>query len=223
MNAFFKAISGKKSISIIAEIKKSSPSHGPFTKHTVKELVEAYESGRAKAISVVTDPERFDGSITLLKKITTMTCLPVLRKDFINTREEIDITKNAGASAVLLIAHNLTQDRLHALCFYAISLNLTPVIEVHTQSDLDKAHDLLSTEGIIIGINNRNLNTLTTDVFHALSLLDTINFQIPVIVESAISSSRELKFYQGKVDGALIGTALLVAENPKEKLWQLQA
>ena len=223
MNSFYKAIFGKSSISIIAEIKRRSPSYGPFTQHKENDLVKAYEEGGARAISVVTDKERFDGSIELLEKITATTSLPVLRKDFITETYEIDITKKAGAAAVLLIAHNLTPHTLESLSSYALCMGLTPVIELHNHDDLEKIKNILYSENIIFGINNRNLNTLKTDVYHAFLLLDKMPSHIPVIVESAISSADELKRYQGKVDGALIGTSLLTAQDPKEKLWQFRA
>lgn len=215
---FYKAIAGKNQISVIAEIKKRSPSHGDFTRHSEADLVKAYETGGASAISVISDKLRFNGSLELLTKIKKMTRLPILRKDFLTSKPNVDQTVQAGASGILLIAHNLQKDQLQELAAYSLVQGLTPLLEIHDEEDLEKIADLLDQEGIIIGINNRDLKTLKIDVYHGLSLLAKIKTQNPIIIESAFSAADELKPYQGKIDGALIGTSLLTSDHPQKKL-----
>ncbi len=217
-NSFSKAIIGKNKIAIIAEIKKRSPSHGVFNQHTIETLVKAYNQGGANAVSVVTDPKRFDGSMELLKQVRSLTALPIIRKDFIKEANEIDITVAAGANALLLIAHILEKKQLEDLAAYAHAKGLDTVIELHDEDDLKKIVDLPNIPQVIIGINNRNLSTLETNVKHALSLIGKLNPSRTIIAESAFSETKDLMPYLGKVDAFLIGTALLTATDPLKKL-----
>ncbi len=214
-SAFEEAVRGKNRISIIADIKRRSPSHGTFPQHNVAELISEYQHGGAAAISVVTEEKRFSGSMELLKKVAEHTTLPVLRKDFITHINQIDETASAGASAILLIAHLLDKRRLAIFVQHAIKKNLTPLVEIHDEEDLKKIRGL---RGVMIGINNRNLATLKTNVRHAESLIDYIDPDLTIVVESAFSKPEELALYKGKADAALIGTALLTAKNPAETL-----
>lgn len=216
MGAFHDAISGKEKISVIAEIKRRSPSHGDFPQHTIQELMAAYEKGGAAAISVVTEPTLFNGSLELLREVKNATNLPILRKDFITNPRQIQKTAESGASAILLIARMLpSQKDLIALAVFAQTLGLDPVIEIHDEEDLEKIEGL---RGAIIGINNRNLKTFETDVNYAEKFISRIDPEHTIIVESAFRSPEELAPYRGKIDAVLIGTAFLVAENPCETL-----
>lgn len=217
-NRFYQAIQGKNKISVIAEVKKSSPSHGPFKKHSVDVLVRAYEHGGASAISVVTEPLRFGGSLDLLRQIRSMTDLPILRKDFVRSLDEIDATVQAGADSLLLIANILEREQLEQLTKYAHDKGLNTVIELHDEDDLAKIINVPNVPEVIIGINNRDLKTFKTDVRHALSLIDRVNPSRTIIAESAFAEAINMRPYLGKVDAFLIGTALLEAENPLEKL-----
>jgi indole-3-glycerol phosphate synthase len=218
MNHFYQAIHGKDEISIIAEIKKASPSHGPFGRHADFDLIRAYEEGGASAISVVTEKPRFRGSMDLLRSVVQATHLPVIRKDFLTQTEDLDETAQAGAAAVLLIAHLLSAPELQTLIHHALKSGLTPLVELHDHVDISKIRSLGQIPGVLLGINNRNLQTFQTDVDHALHLLEDLDPFYPVVAESAFAEASQMKPYQGKIDAALIGTAFLTAENPLEKV-----
>jgi indole-3-glycerol phosphate synthase len=215
MGTFHNAISGKGEISIIAEIKRRSPSHGNFPQHAVTELMAAYEKGGAAAISVVTESTLFNGNLELLREVRNATHLPILRKDFITTSEQVEETAKIGAHAILLIARLLDKKTLGFLCLEAKRAGLDPVVEIHGEADLRKISGLTD---IIIGINNRNLSTFQTDVRHAQKMLNRIPPELPIIAESAFQNPDELIPYRGKINAVLIGTSLLTAPNPFEKL-----
>lgn len=216
--SFHEAIQGKDYISIIAEIKRSSPSHGPFEQHTVADLIRAYEKGGASAISVVTEPMRFLGSLELLAEIRQQTKLPIIRKDFIQEKNKIADTQKYGGSALLLIAHNLTEEQLKDFTNEAISHDLDVIIEVHDTDDIAKISHIPIDPRIMIGINNRNLETLEIDHRHALELVNLIDPKRTIIAESGFSNASQLEIYKGKIDAALIGTSLLIAEDPCTEL-----
>lgn len=216
MGAFHDAIAGKDKISVIAEIKRRSPSHGDFPQHAVPELMAAYKKGGASAISVVTEPTLFNGNLELLREVKNATDLPILRKDFITHPKQIQETVDSGASAVLLIARLIpSREKLIALAVFAQTLGLDPIIEIHNEEDLEKIEGL---RGAIIGINNRNLKTFETDVRHAEKLLGRVDPKHTIIVESAMGSPKDLEPYRGKIDAVLIGTALLISKNPYKTL-----
>lgn len=221
---FHKAICGKKKIKIIAEIKRASPSFGKFPQHGIAKMVKIYEKGGAAALSCVTEPKLFNGSIKLLKKMKAVTerhggkSLPILRKDFIRSTAQIDETAEAGANAILLIARNLSKSQLKKLIAHAHKLNLDAVVEIHTQQDLKKLKKLA---GIIVGINNRNLKNYKTNVMHARALLNKIDPHETIIVESGFKNARDLAKYRGKADAALIGTTLLTSKHPLKLLRSL--
>ncbi|MBI2638817.1 indole-3-glycerol-phosphate synthase [Candidatus Peregrinibacteria bacterium] len=215
MNNFEKAIRGRDRISVIAELKRFSPSHGKFPEHDIEQLMKAYEKGGASAISVVTDAYLFKGSLELLREARRHTKLPIIRKDFLTKKEHIDASVEAGADAILLIARMLDEQQLQRLATYAHEKGLDTVIEIHDDEDFKKIAGITNT---IIGINNRNLQTFTTNVRHAEKFLDRINPKFTIIAESAFSSAEEFAPYFGKIDAVLIGTALLTSENPSKAL-----
>lgn len=213
--SFRRAICGKDKISIIAEIKRRSPSHGNFRINSIKNLIKDYEKGGAGAISIVTEPRLFGGSLNLLKQVKKLTNLPILRKDFITTERQIDETAKVGANAVLLIAKNLKKEDLAHLAAYAQTKNLDPLVEIYDAADLEKISGL---KNILIGINNRNLKTFETEVGHAKTLLSKIDPANVIVAESAFNLPKDLDLYKGKIDAALIGTAFLAAKNPLQTL-----
>lgn len=216
MGIFHDAIRGKENISVIAEIKRRSPSHGDFPQHAVPELMAAYKKGGAAAISVVTEPTLFNGNLELLREVRNAADLPILRKDFITNPLQIKETAEVGANAVLLIARMMkSREELVGFAVFALTLGLDPVIEIHDETDLLKIESL---RDAIIGINNRNLKTFETDVRHAEKFISRIDPNHTIIVESAFQTPEELTPYRGKIDAVLIGTALLIAQNPYEIL-----
>jgi indole-3-glycerol phosphate synthase len=217
---FESAIRGKDKISVIAEVKKRSPAGRSengrvFNAHSTADLVAAYNAGGASAISVVTDPYRFNGSIKLLEQVKKSTNLPVLRKDFIQTVTEVDEGYYAGADATLLIAKDLSKRQLHDLIDRIHVRAMSALVEVYDARDLAK---LAGRDDVVIGINNRNLKTLRTNFGHALGVLNKVDPELTIIAESAFSDAGQLQPYKGRVDAALIGSSLLTAENPQKKL-----
>lgn len=225
MPRFRDAISGKENISIIAEIKRYSPSHGrSFPFREVPDLVSMYEKGGASALSVVTAKEPFQGSLELLKEARSLTKLPLIRKDFITTVPDLDESKTSGADAVLLIAHRLTKESLYVLVKEALARDLDPVVELHFDEDFKKIEALIKNPAdIIVGINNRNLENFKTDVQHAAKLLGQLDPACTIIAESAFQMADDFAPYKGKIDAVLIGTALLTAKDPMEKLLSFTA
>ncbi|MEK7171536.1 MAG: anthranilate phosphoribosyltransferase [Patescibacteria group bacterium] len=215
-NAITGVDSAARKIAVIAEIKLRSPSFGKFLIKSIEKLVRIYEKNGASAISVVTEPKLFNGSLKLLQKVRSLTSLPILRKDFIKKAEQIDESAKLGANAILLIAKILTKTQLKTLAERALNKNIVPVIEIHDENDLKKIYGI---KNAIIGINNRNLKTFKTNVNHAKGLLKKIK-NMPIIIESGFSKPEELRQYKGSASAALIGTAFLTSKNPSKLLTQ---
>ncbi|MBW3569147.1 anthranilate phosphoribosyltransferase [Candidatus Parcubacteria bacterium] len=203
---------------LIAEIKKRSPSEGEIApdKDIVKLAVE-YEKAGAAAISVLTEPHYFGGSFDDLAKIRKAVKLPILCKDFIVGKEHIDAAKNSGADMVLLIAAMLPRAKLKELFDYAAAAKLQALVEIHNQSDLNKA---LALNPKIIGINSRNLHdfSLHPEVFEKLR--SQIPQEITVVAESGIENSAGVP---DKFDGILVGTVLMKHPFPKLKIKELSS
>ena len=147
---------------IIAEIKKASPSKGMIKEDLdVALYTEKYTEAGACAISVLTEKHYFKGSLNDLEKVRKNTNLPILRKDFTISSYQIYEARAKGANSILLITSMLGKDQLHDYISLAREINLEPLVEIHTEDELEKA-DFCKAK--IIGINNRNLSTLKTDL-----------------------------------------------------------
>lgn len=205
---------------IIAEIKLKSPSHGPFNITSLEAQVRAYELGGATMISVITDAAQFGGSLGLLKKIRSLTKLPILRKDFLSTKDDFDKTVAIGATCVLIIARDHTHKRTVELTQYALSIGLDVIVELHLEKDFQVINKL--PKEAKIGINNRDLQTLSTDSSRALRQLARIPSDRYLVIESGFKTPEQLAPYVGKVNAVLIGTALLQSKNPKQLLEQFR-
>ncbi|MBC7217348.1 MAG: indole-3-glycerol-phosphate synthase [Candidatus Caldatribacterium sp.] len=219
-NAFLSSLCGPGP-NIIAEIKLASPSRGRFIAlEEVPYFLSSYEEGRAKAISVVTEEEHFQGSLELLQMVVRTTHLPVLRKDFVLEETQIYETKEAGAHAILLIARIVSKDRLKSFIELAEFLGLTPLVEVHDERDLEKA---LSASARVIGINNRDLSTFRVSLATTLRLLPLIPKDVTVVAESGIANRDDVEnLLEAGVYNFLVGGSLLTSENPTRKLLELQ-
>lgn len=207
---------------VIAEIKFASPSRGKiYNGHlTATEIAQDYINNQASALSVLTEPHFFKGDLNYIQKIRNrFSHTPILCKDFILSDKQIDYALLAGANAILLIVAFLNKEQLKNLYHYAISLNLTPIIEVHDAQELEQA---LTLKPKIIGINNRNLNSLDINLNASRALIKKIPDTVFAICESGIQSRIEiLEMMQLGFDGFLIGTQLMCAENPGLALKQL--
>jgi len=213
----------EKKIPLIAEIKVYSPKDGELLKNRDPlKILQEYEEGGACAISVVTEPIYFKGSLDLLTLIRRNTSLPILRKDFIETKEQIEETKRIGIDAILLIACMLSDEKLAQLNEYAQKLGLETVIEIHKQKDLRK---LAGLNLDIVGINNKDILNLERDedkINPTIELINRIPRSILTISESGIRSIEDVKkVIDAGCDAVLMGTALLKAKDIREKVREI--
>lgn len=206
---------------IIAEIKKASPSKGLFrAEFDPMELALAYEKGGAAALSVVTEPNFFQGDGTWLTQLHERIDIPILRKDFII--DEIQVAESAllGADAILLIARILTEEKLRGLKAAADSYNLEVLFEIHDLGDLGKVAPL---NPELIGINARNLDDFTVDTRRFHTLASELPPCAVAIAESGLDSpSQIVELAAAGFRGFLIGEALICSGDPTEMLRQLR-
>lgn len=203
----FKKAIAKKSLNIIAEIKKASPSKGVIVKgFDHKKIALVYEKLKISAISVLTEKE-FGGNISYLRDVKEVSSLPLLRKDFIIDEYQIYESKLAGADAILLIARILSARKLKQFLSIAKSIGLDSLVEVHNRQDLAKA---LKAGTEIIGINNRDLSTFKTDLSITKNLIKFIPKNKIIVSESGVGSREDLLFLKKLgVNAVLIGEAFL--------------
>ena len=205
---------------IIAEVKRKSPSRGVLREDFDPIMMASiYEKNGAAAVSVLTDREFFGGSDSDLVGIRREVGLPLLRKDFIIDASQIFESRMLGADAILLIARILDEGSLKSFLETAGSLGLSALVEVHERSDVGKA---LAAGAEIIGINNRNLATFSTDIRTTLDLLEVIPRGKIVVSESGINSRQDIELLASAGAHAfLIGEALVKEADPAAKLREL--
>jgi indole-3-glycerol phosphate synthase len=213
----FGAALKNKRISIIAEVKYATPAEGSLgLTEKPGELALKYEIAGASAISCLTEPEYFKGSLDYLKQIRLCSALPLMMKDFITDERQIMAGRKMGADAYLLITEMLTFDELKDLYAFGQNLGMDALVEVHGEEGLEKA---LSMNAGIIGVNSRNLATLKVDIktherMSALLPADCIR-----VAESGISSSVRLQELKALgYNAALIGRAMADDLSMKEIL-----
>ncbi len=218
---FANAISGP-ALSVIAEIKKASPSRGLIRpEFRPKEIAQAYESAGAAAISVLTEGRYFQGSLSHLADARESSRLPVLRKDFILDEYQVYESVAEGADALLLIVAALEDDELKKFIALSRDLKIAALVEVHTNEELERA---ISADAAIIGVNNRNLKTLSVDLETSFRLRERIPSGRIAVSESGIKTSEDLRrLANGGFNAALIGEHLLLAEDPGRELAALLA
>jgi len=217
---FIEAINKPRAISLIAEIKKASPSRGVIRQDFIlQEIARIYQEVGAVAISVLTEEDFFQGNIAYLSEIKPVVDLPLLRKDFILEPYQVYESRYFGADAVLLIADLLSAQKLSELISLADTLGLDCLVEVHTEKELKKVLNLKKLVNFMIGINNRDLHTLEVDFKITEKLFPLIPKDRVVVVESGIRSYQDVLFL--KILGAsavLIGEAFMEAEDLKKKV-----
>ncbi|MDP2211039.1 MAG: indole-3-glycerol phosphate synthase TrpC [Candidatus Aquicultor sp.] len=207
-------------VAVIAEIKRRSPSGGEMNAaYGLEELAGIYERSGAVAISVLTDEKYFGGSPEDLRLVKDTSGLPVLRKDFIVDAYQVFEAKYFGADAILLIAAILDNEEITTLMDLAHELSLEVLLEIHTKGELERA---IESGAKLIGINNRNLDTLKTDLATSFDLLEMVPDDRVVISESGISTSSDIgRLLEAGADGFLIGESLLKSGDPAVKLTEL--
>jgi len=199
-------------VSVIAEHKRRSPSAGAIREGaTVSEIVQAYERGGAAALSILTEPFHFAGSLDDLREARAATSLPVLRKDFIVDEYQLYEAAAAGADAILLIVAALELRDLDRLLREAGSLDLDALVEVHDERELEQA---LEVEADVLGLNNRDLADFSVDIERTYELLSDVPAGKTVVSESGFSSRDELdELERVGVDAVLIGETLMRADD----------
>ncbi|MDR0676963.1 MAG: indole-3-glycerol phosphate synthase TrpC [Elusimicrobiota bacterium] len=218
---FFKNALIQNSINIIAEIKKASPSKGDLNINLdVKKRAKQYENAGASAISVLTEKNFFKGKNEDLIDVKETVKIPVLRKDFVIDLYQIFEAKKIGADAILLIADILDEKTLREFYDTAIHLGLDVLTEIHDEENLQKA---LNVNVDIIGINNRSLKTFFVDLNTTNKLKKIIPSDKIIISESGIFEKKDIDFLNEnrKINGFLIGEALVKNEEPTQKLKEL--
>ncbi len=205
---------------IIAEIKKASPSKGVICKNFDPELIaQSYEKAGATCLSVLTDLDFFQGSDEAMQSARAACTLPVLRKDFMIDPYQIYESRVLGADCILVIVSALSDTQIQELTGIATEIGLDVLVEIHNREELERG---LMLRTPLIGINNRNLHTFTTDIETTIDLLPDVFHDRIVITESGINTVDDIKtMCKHGVDGFLIGEAFMNAENPGEKLREL--
>lgn len=221
MPPFKDAISKSGRINLIAEIKRRSPSCGIIIKNNFNptQLAKIYEKSGASAISVLTEKKLFGGSLEDIKLVKSATSLPVLRKDFIRQSRQIQESARLGCDAILLIARNLRLITLNRLLKLAHNRGMDAIVEVHTKDDVAKALDV---DADIIGINNRDLETLTVDLKTTARLIKFIPKGKIIVSESGIKERKDIEYLSGLgINAVLIGTAILKSKDMANKVAEL--
>lgn len=217
---FIEAISKPRVISLIAELKKASPSRGiirPDFNHL--EIARTYQEAGVQAVSLLTEEDFFLGSLTYLSEVRSLINLPIIRKDFILEPYQVYESRFYGADAILLIADLLTKDTLSELMDIASSLGLDCLVEVHTEKELKKT---LNLKAALIGINNRDLRTLEVDLKTTERIFPLIPKDKIVVVESGIKSAQDVLFLKILgINAVLIGEALMESADIAKKVEQL--
>lgn len=208
----FAAALAADGLAVIAEIKRRSPSAGVLADNiTPGDQAAGYAAGGAAAISVLTEPDFFAGSLEDLQQVRQMVDLPVLRKDFIIHEAQIAEAKLAGADAVLLIVAALPPDRLRALLETAGRLGLDTLVEAHNRAELAIANQLGAT---LIGINNRDLTTFVTDLATAEDLAPEVAAPVKVAESGVSDVAGAARMAAAGYDAILVGEALVRSADP---------
>ena len=207
-------------VTVIAEVKRSSPSRGQMAAIADPAALAAdYEAGGAKIISVLTEERRFGGSLADLDTVRKAVQVPVLRKDFVVSSYQLWEARAHGADVALLIVAALEQSALVSLVERAVSIGLLPLVEVHTEPELDRA---LEAGAKVIGVNARDLGTLKVDRGIFAELAPKIPDGIVKVAESGVRGPRDLLGYAAAgADAVLVGESLVTEKDPRSAVADL--
>ena len=214
--SFIDSLRGKSRVSLIAEIKQRSPSHGEFGSQIPPvERALLYERCGASAISVLTEPTHFGGSYELLHEVAAKCAVPVLMKDFIVHEKQLEAAARIGAAGVLLIMRVLGQQRVSDLLETSSNLKLDALVECHDALEVEAA---VHSGARIVGINNRNLDTLQINSELASDLAHQVPKDVVLIAESGYQDGAAVQRLSGCFDGVLIGGALMNAQDVEARV-----
>jgi indole-3-glycerol phosphate synthase len=217
--SFEAALRAGGSVAVIAEVKRRSPSAGGIREGaSAAEVAQLYAAAGASAVSVLTDADHFGGSLDDLRA-ARVAAVPLLRKDFVIDVVQVHEARVAGASAVLLIARILGDAALRELHAEAVRVGLDVLVEVHDAAEIERA---AAAGARIIGINNRDLATFTTDLDTTVRLAPRVPAGCVVVAESAIGDAADVaRVAAAGADAVLVGEALMRAADPAATLRSL--
>jgi indole-3-glycerol phosphate synthase len=207
-------------MSLIAEIKRASPSRGDLNPELEPaSLARSYEAGGARALSVLVEPEFFKGSEADLRRARDATSLPTLWKDFVISPVQVAQASRCGADAVLVIVRILSDAEMHSIMDIAGSLGLCPLVEIFDETDLERA---LAAGADVVGVNHRDLETFEEDPSATARLRELIPDDVILVAESAISSREDVAALEAiGVHAMLVGEAIVTAPDPEKKIREL--
>ncbi|AZP04701.1 indole-3-glycerol phosphate synthase TrpC [Jeotgalibaca ciconiae] len=218
--AFEKALK-ESQISFICEVKKASPSKGVIAEEfPYTQIAKQYEEAGAAAISVLTEPDFFQGKNEYLTAIRQVVSLPILRKDFIVDPYQIVQSKHLGADAILLICSILSPQQLSEFIVLADELGLSAITEAHDEKEVQMA---LEAGSRVIGVNNRDLHTFKVDINNSVRLRKLAPKETLFIAESGIQTAEDIDVLEkNHMDAVLIGEAFMKERDKKAKLKELK-
>lgn len=217
---FVAALADPDRYSVIAECKRRSPSRGVIrVNYEPAEIAEGYASAGAAAVSVLTEPAFFDGAIEHLETVRRAVRIPLLQKDFIVSEYQLMEGRAAGADAALLIAAALDDETLRRLAAEAAALGLAVLAEVHDGSELDR---VLAAGAAVVGVNNRNLRTLSVDLDASRALIEEVPEGTVAVAESGLRTPGDLRELRSAgYDAFLMGESLMSRPAPGAALAEL--
>jgi indole-3-glycerol phosphate synthase len=205
---------------VIAEVKKASPSKGVLRADFIPaDIAQSYAEYGAACLSVLTDKQFFQGSVDYLKQARASCSLPVLRKDFMIDPYQVYEARVMGADCILLIAACLDDKQMKDMEALAMSMDMSVLVEVHDETELDRA---LKLKTPLVGINNRNLKTFEVSLDATVKLSGKVPADRIVITESGIATKADVKLMRdAKINAFLVGEAFMRADEPGEALAEL--
>lgn len=209
---FVGALRQDSSVALIAEVKKASPSKGVIREDfDPVAIAKIYADAGAACISVLTDEHFFQGHLDYLRAIRQHVSTPLLRKDFIIDEYQVFEARAAGADAVLLIAECLDDQQLIDLHRSIVELGMTPLVELYDQSNVAK---VLAADPVLVGVNNRDLNTFEVDLGHSVKVKQSLPPSITFVSESGIDNRADVELLEKSgVDAMLVGESLMRADD----------
>lgn len=218
---FTRALLDFSGVSVIAEVKKASPSKGVICENfDPVAIAQNYEQLGAQAVSVLTDVDFFQGSLEYLMQVRETISLPVIRKDFIIDPLQIDEARQHGADAILLIAAILDEQQMRDYREQAEEYGMDVLVEVHDEKELESA---LAAESKLIGVNNRNLNDFSVDIQTTFRLKKLTPPEIPMVSESGLTCREDIDgLAREGIVAALIGESLMRAGSSGTLLKELR-
>lgn len=220
VNRFLSAVTKPESISVIAEMKRKSPSAGVIREgFDPIRIANDYEAGGASALSILTDPDYFGGTIEDIVSVRPTTTLPILRKDFVFDVYQVVEARAKGADAILLIADMLDAGQLSELVACSKEVQIEPLVEIFTSEVIPKA---LNSKAQLIGINTRNLRTLEMKPDNISTLSNLIPKDRFIVAESGFKSGEDISRLKAlRVSAVLVGESLLKSHDPKSAVQNL--